>query len=107
MPPREYNFWVYLMASRSLQLYIGMTNDLRIRVTQHKELRPDTYTARYNITRLVYFEHFTYVLNAIAREKELKEWNRERKLQLIQSTNPTWQDLSKELWPDQFVPQLP
>jgi len=107
MPPREYHFWVYIMASRSLQLYIGFTNDLRIRVTQHKELRPGTYTARYTITRLIHYEHFTYVLNAIAREKELKNWTREKKLQLIQSTNPTFQDLSKTLWPAQFAPELP
>ncbi|MGA8937945.1 MAG: GIY-YIG nuclease family protein [Acidobacteriaceae bacterium] len=107
MPPREYNFWVYIMSSRSLQFYIGMTNDLCTRVTQHKELRPGTYTARYSITRLVYFEHFTYVLNAIAREKELKKWSRERKLQLIESTNTTMQDLSKDLWPTQFAPELP
>jgi len=107
MPPHEYHFWVYIMASRSLQLYIGFTNNLAERVSQHKELRPGTYTARYNITRLVYYEHFTYVLNTIAREKELKSWSRERKLELIQSINPTWQDLSKELWPDQFAPELP
>ena len=107
MPPCEYNFWIYIMSSRSLQLYIGITNDLRIRVSQHKELRPGTYTAKYNITRLVYFEHFAYVLNAIAREKELKKWSRERKLQLIQSTNRTMQDLSMSLWPTQFAPELP
>jgi putative endonuclease len=102
MPPREYHFWVYIMASRSLQLYVGFTNNLRVRVAQHKELRPGTYTARYNITRLVYFEHYTYVLNGIAREKELKDWNREKKLALIKSSNPAWQDLSKTLWPEQF-----
>jgi putative endonuclease len=102
MPPRKYNFWVYIMASRSLQLYIGFTSDLRVRVAQHKQLRPGTYTARYNITRLVYFEHYTYVLNAISREKELKDWNREGKLELIRAFNPTWQDLSKSIWPTQF-----
>ena len=107
MPPHEYHFWVYIMASRSLQLYIGFTNNLRQRVSQHKELRPGTYTASYNITRLVYYKHFTYVLNAIAYEKELKTWRRERKLELIQSMNPHWQDLSKELWPNQFAPELP
>jgi putative endonuclease len=69
MPPHEYHFWVYIMASRSLQLYIGVTNNLRERVATHKELVPGTYTARYNITRLVYFE-------------------------LIKTMNPAWQDLS-------------
>ncbi|MES2391134.1 MAG: GIY-YIG nuclease family protein, partial [Acidobacteriota bacterium] len=90
-------FWVYIMASRSLQLYIGFTNSLRRRVAEHKDLHDGTYTARYNITRLVYFEHFQYVHNAIAREKELKDWNREKKLALIRSQNPTWQDLSETL----------
>ena len=66
MPPHEYHFWVYIMASRSLQLYVGFTANLRLRVCQHKELRPGTYTARYQITRLVHYEHFTYVNNAIA-----------------------------------------
>jgi len=99
MPPREYHFWVYIMASRSLQLYIGFTNGLRRRVTQHKELRPGTYVAKYNIDRLVYFEHFQYVNNAIARETELKTWNRERKLELIKSMNPTWRDLSLDFDP--------
>jgi putative endonuclease len=97
MPPHEYHFWVYIMASRSLQLYTGFTTNLGVRVGQHKELKPGTYTARYNITRLVYYEHFTYVLNAIARETELKTWNRARKLELIKSSNPTWQDLSLSL----------
>ena len=95
MPPHEYHFWVYIMASRSLQFYIGMTNNLIRRVMQHKELRADTYTARYNITRLVYFEHYKYVNNAIAREKELKDWSRQKKLDLIKSENPTWIDLSE------------
>jgi len=107
MPPREYNFWVYIMASRSLQLYIGFTNDLLVRVDQHKQLRSGTYTSQYNITRLVYYEHHKYVLNAIAREKELKDWNREKKLTLIRSKNPTFADLSKTLWPNHFSPELP
>jgi putative endonuclease len=68
-PRREFHFWVYIMASRSLQLYIGMTNNLRRRVAEHKAHLPATYTSRYNIDRLVYFEHFQYVHNAIARER--------------------------------------
>jgi predicted GIY-YIG superfamily endonuclease len=58
--------------------------------------RPGSYTERYNITRLVYFEHFQYVRSAIAREKEMKDWNRNRKLELIKNMNATWQDLSLE-----------
>jgi len=89
-------FYVYILASRSLNLYIGMTNDIRVRMAQHQRKTPGTFTARYNIDRLVYYEHFTYVLNAISREKELKDWNREKKLALIKSVNPTWQDLAAD-----------
>jgi putative endonuclease len=92
--PREYDFWVYILASRSRNLYIGVTNDLRHRVTQHKENRPGTYTARYNIQRLVYYEHFQYVINALSRETELKRWTRAQKIALIERVNPTWEDLS-------------
>jgi putative endonuclease len=95
MPPRrDYDFWVYIMASRSIQLYIGITSNLRRRVSEHKAHKPGTYTALYKIDRLVYFEHFQYVINAMTRETELKDWNRARKLQLIKSTNPTLIDLS-------------
>jgi putative endonuclease len=95
MERREYSFYVYIMASRSHQLYVGMTNSLRRRVVEHREHRPGSYTARYNIDRLVYKEHFEYILNAIARETELKDWNRRKKIALIESTNPTWRDLSE------------
>jgi putative endonuclease len=89
MPPREYHFYVYIMASYSHDLYIGFTNNIFRRVAEHRTAPPGTYTARYNIKRLVYYEHFTYVLNAIAREKQLKDWNREKKLALIEGANPT------------------
>ncbi len=84
------------MASRSLQLYIGMTNNIRRRVAQHKEHRPGTYTARYNIDRLVYCKRFQYVRSAIAWETELKTWNREKKLALIHAENPTLIDLAAD-----------
>ena len=91
---KEYTFFVYIAASRSRQLYIGFTNGLHRRIKQHREHRPGAYTARYNIDRLVYYEVFQYVNIAIAREKELKDWNRAKKIELIESINPTWQDLS-------------
>jgi putative endonuclease len=94
MPKREYDFFVYILASRSRQLYVGFTNGLAVRVKQHKEHRPGSYTARYNIDRLVYSEHFQYVMHAINREKELKAWNRAKKIALIESIHPTWEDLS-------------
>ncbi len=93
---KEYDFYVYLLASRSRQLYVGVTNSLRRRVREHREGRAGTYCARYRITRLVYFEHFEYVWNAIAREKELKDWNRGKKIALIEAKNPTWMDLAED-----------
>jgi putative endonuclease len=94
---REYEFFVYILSSRSRQLYVGMTNDLRRRVGQHKAGVDDGFTKRYAITRLVYFERFQYVNNAIAREKELKDWRRELKVRLIEAENPTWEDLAADL----------
>ena len=71
-----------------------MTNDLRVRILQHRQAVAGSFTARYNITRLVYFERFQYINGAIAREKELKDWNRTKKVTLIEQSNPTWQDLA-------------
>jgi putative endonuclease len=96
MQQREYHFYVYILASRSRTLYIGFTNDIRLRIKQHREKRLGTHTAKYNMDRLVYYEHFAYVLNAIAREKELKDWNRAKKIALIELENPTWDDLAAE-----------
>ena len=90
---REYHFWVYILASRSRNLYVGMTNSLEKRVHQHRMHLPGTHTAAYNIHRLVYFEYFRYVRNAIVRETELKSWTRAQKLALIEKVNPTWEDL--------------
>ncbi len=91
--PREYHFWVYILSSRSRNLYIGITNHLPRRTQTHHAQNPGPHTARYTIHRLVYFEYFQYVLSAIAREKELKHWTREQKIELIERINPTWDDL--------------
>ena len=85
---------VYIMASASGVLYIGVTNDLERRVFQHKNKLVPGFSARYNVQKLVYFELFGDVRAAIAREKELKGWLRRRKVALIESTNPQWKDLS-------------
>jgi len=94
MPRREYHFYVYILASRSRTLYIGLTNNIFARIAQHREYRPGTFTSRYNIHRLVYYEEFAYINNAIARENELKDWNRAKKIALIEQNNPTWEDLA-------------
>ena len=96
MPKREYRFWVYMLSNRSHTLYLGVTNSLATRVAQHRQAIPGTYTAKYNITRLVYFEFFQYIQNAINREKELKHWTRAQKIALITSANPTWEELLPE-----------
>ena len=70
-----------------------MTNSLIRRTTQHRSSLPGTHTGHYNLHRLVYFEYFQYVRNAIAREKELKGWTRDQKIALIEKVNPTWDDL--------------
>jgi putative endonuclease len=93
---KEYEFFVYILASKSRNLYIGITNNLRLRLQQHKEGKAGSFTARYSINRLVYFERFCYINHAIAREKELKDWRRELKVALIEGTNPTWEDLSED-----------
>ena len=92
----DYEFFVYMLTNRSHILYIGVTNDLRVRITQHRRQTPGRFTACYKITRLVYFERYQYINNAIAREKELKHWTRAQKIALIESTNPTWEELFPE-----------
>ena len=97
MPRREYHFWVYILSSRSRNLYIGMTNDLDRRLATHRENVPGTHTGHYAIHRLVYFEYFQYVRSAIAREKQIKHWTRAQKIGLIEQVNPTWEDLHPTL----------
>jgi putative endonuclease len=83
------------MASYSRVLYIGVTNDLNRRVYQHKtKAHPDGFTARYNVTCLVHYEAFADIRDAIAREKQIKGWRRSKKVELIESANPEWKDLS-------------
>jgi putative endonuclease len=92
---REYRFYVYIMQSSSRRaLYIGMTNNLHKRVFQHKNHRFEGFTDQYNAVRLVYWESFDDVHRAIGREKQLKNWRREKKLWLIARFNPGWKDLA-------------
>jgi len=90
-------YHVYIMASRSRVLYAGVTNDLTRRVNEHKQGLVTGFTSKYRVTRLVYYEDFVDIRDAIAREKELKGWKRWRKVALIESRNPTWEDLALTL----------
>ena len=87
-------YYVYILASRSRNLYIGVTNDLERRIYEHKRKLVLGFTSKYNIDRLVYFDATEDVQSAIAREKQIKGWLRSRKVSLIESMNPTWDDLS-------------
>jgi putative endonuclease len=83
------------MASLSRRVYVGVTNNLVRRTLEHKQARVVGFTEKYRINRLVYFESFQYVRDAIAREKEIKGWRRSRKVALIEAGNPTWADLAE------------
>ena len=96
-------FYIYIMASTNRQtIYIGMTNSLLARIQRHRRQESSGFTARYHTLRLVYYEVFHDVRDAIARETQLKKWRREKKDWLIGRMNPTWEDLSAEI-----VEQLP
>jgi putative endonuclease len=93
---KDRRFYVYIMASLSHNLYIGVTNDLGRRVREHKSHEIEGFTARYNVDRLVWFGEYDDIRRAITREKQLKRWVREKKVGLIERANPTWRDLSED-----------
>jgi putative endonuclease len=91
---RPSSFWVYILANRiGGTLYIGVTNDLVRRGHEHRQKAAEGFTKKYEVHRLVYFEQFDDVENAIRREKRLKKWNRDWKIRLIEESNPNWIDL--------------
>jgi putative endonuclease len=91
-------FWVYILASRpGGTLYVGVTNDLIRRIYEHREGLAEGFTKRYVVKRLVYFEQHETALAAIQREKNIKHWPREWKIDLIVSMNPDWRDLYDEI----------
>ncbi len=91
-------YYIYIMASqKNGTLYIGITNNISARALAHREGRGATFTKKYGVTRLVYMEIFEDVNEAIAREKELKKWRRQWKIELIESVNPDWDDLFLKL----------
>lgn len=90
-------FYVYILARKKEGvLYIGVTNDLERRVLEHKKKINKGFTSRYNIDKLMYFEIFSSIEAAILREKQMKKWKREWKVNQIIKKNPEWEDLSKE-----------
>ena len=89
-------YYLYIMASKTGTLYVGFTSDIKERVYQHKNHLLPGFTDKYNVERLVYIETFGEAFAGIRREKQINAWRREKKVRLIDSTNPKWDDLSAE-----------
>ena len=88
-------YYVYILASRTRVLYIGITSNLEQRLAEHKAHKyPQSFTSQYNVTKLVYVEEFTRVVDAIACEKQMKGWRRSKKVALIEAGNPEWEDMA-------------
>jgi putative endonuclease len=104
---RFYKFWVYIMASRTGTLYVGMTGFLESRIGQHKEGLLEGFSKKYSCYRLVYYETFDDVHKAIGREKQLKGWRREKKIALVEKMNPRWQDLAEHWGREMRFPGQP
>ena len=97
MPARqEHQYYVYILTNRSRTLYVGVTNDLERRMYEHKNKLVPGFTSKYNVTRLAHFEQTSEVESPIAREKQIKGWRRNKKVALIELSNPQWKDLSLE-----------
>jgi putative endonuclease len=95
--PASGKYYVYFLANwNNKVLYVGVTSDLQKRIYEHRNKLANGFTQKYNINKLVYFEKTRDVITAIAREKEIKKWRREKKNQLINRNNPYWNDLSLE-----------
>ena len=95
--PSTGKYYVYLLTNwNNTVMYVGMTNNLIRRIYEHKNKLVKGFTEKYNVNKLVYFEETRDVIAAIAREKEIKKWRREKKNQLVNRINPTWKELSLE-----------
>ena len=92
-------YWIYILASRSRNLYVGVTNDLQRRMIEHRQGLVPGFTSQYKIFRLVHCEQFANIRDAIAREKVIKGWRREKKIWLIELDNPTWHDFAENFAP--------
>jgi len=95
---KQHNYYVYILSNwNNKVIYVGMTNNLERRLYEHKNKLIEGFTKKYNLDKLVYFEHTADVNNAIRREKEIKKWRREKKNNLIESLNPNWIELTPHL----------
>ena len=91
-----HQYFVYIMTNKSGTLYVGVTNDLERRISEHKNSLIEGFTKKYKINTLLYYEETNDVRAAIEREKQIKGWRREKKIALVESINPTWKDLSED-----------
>jgi putative endonuclease len=91
------SYWVYILSSKTGTLYVGITGNLERRIYEHKNKLVQGFTSKYNIDRLVYFQEFNRVEDAIEMEKKLKGWSRQKKIDLIHSINQDTKDLAEEL----------
>ena len=87
-------YYVYIMTNKSMTLYTGMTNNIERRLAEHRMHLNPGFTSRYKISKLVYYEEFNDVRDAIFREKQIKGWTRHKKVNLVKSINPGWRDIS-------------
>ena len=95
MRRHQKSFYIYILASLSGTLYVGLTDDLRKRLLEHKQGIVDGFAKKYQVNRLMYFEMYRNALNAANREKQLKKFRREKKIALFAKSNPEWKDLSE------------
>ncbi|MFA6097655.1 MAG: GIY-YIG nuclease family protein [Candidatus Paceibacterota bacterium] len=94
---KEYVYYVYIIASVTGTLYVGVTNNLQRRVFEHKQDSIEGFTKIYSCHKLVYYEQYSDIRDAISREKQLKKWRRDKKEKLIRTGNSSWKDLSLDL----------
>ena len=88
------HYWIYILTNKSNTLYIGVTNDLKRRISEHKKELIKGFTSRYNLNKLIFYETFNNPKDAIAVEKKIKGWTRKKKIELIKKMNPDFRDLS-------------
>lgn len=96
MERRGHQYWVYIMANLHRTIYVGVTNNLQRRVLDHKRGAGSAFVARYGLVELVYYEEHQYINDAIDREKQIKGWTRAKKIALIESMNPLWDDFARD-----------